>query len=105
MEKMDNPFLILINRIDQFENRILELLSNNHNTKSKDRIGGMSLACEVLKGIYSKQTIYSLVSAGKIPHSKRGKMLIFSERELTHWVTENKKKTKEEIIKESKGKI
>jgi hypothetical protein len=103
MQKTDNPFDIIMSRIDELENRMVELLGNNH--KPKDRIGGISLACEVLDGIYSKQTIYSLASAGKIPHSKRGKMLIFSEKELTKWVTENKRMTREEIIKQNKGEI
>jgi hypothetical protein len=102
MEKMDNPFLILMNRINELENRIIDQLGSNKETQTKDRIGGIGLACEVLKGIYCKQTIYSLVSAQNIPHSKRGKMLVFSEKALLEWVTENKKETKSEFLKKIK---
>lgn len=102
---IDNPFTIVMNRIDQLERTILDRLANNPEGQSKGRIGGMDLACEVLKGFYSKQTIYSLASAGKIPYSKRGKRLVFSETDLLEWLTRNKKKTKEEILKEQRNRL
>lgn len=33
-----------------------------------------------------KSTLYKEVCIGKIPHSKRGKRVIFSRKELTEWV-------------------
>jgi hypothetical protein len=39
MEKMDNPFLILMNRINELENRIIDQLGSNKETQTKDRIG------------------------------------------------------------------
>ena len=41
----------------------------------------------------AKQTIYGLVSGGKIPFMKQGKKLYFSEHELTEWVKNGKKET------------
>jgi len=42
-----------------------------------------------------------LVSERKIPHSKRGKKLYFSRRELKEWLTEGKRKTQDEIADEA----
>ena len=50
----------------------------------EDEIGGIELAIE-LTGL-AKPTIYGLVSERKIPHSKRGKKLYFSRRELLVWL-------------------
>lgn len=65
----------------------------------EDEIGGIELAIE-LTGL-AKPTIYGLVSERKIPHSKRGKKLYFSRRELLIWLTDGKRKTREEIAAEA----
>lgn len=54
---------------------------------SYDRIGGMEIFTEVT-GMAS-QTGYNLTSRGKVPYAKRGGKLIFSEKELREWLTEN----------------
>jgi hypothetical protein len=58
----------------------------------EDEIGGIELA---------KPTIYGLVSERKIPHSKRGKKLYFSRKELLIWLTNGKRKTRDEIADEA----
>ncbi len=65
----------------------------------EDEIGGIELAIE-LTGL-AKPTIYGLVSERKIPHSKRGKKLYFSRRELLIWLTNGKRKTRDEIADEA----
>lgn len=60
-----------------------------------DEIGGIDMAMEVTGK--AKPTIYSLVAARKIPHSKRGKQLYFSRNELTEWLRQGKRKTQAEI--------
>ncbi len=65
----------------------------------EDEIGGIELAIEVTR--LAKPTIYGLVSERKIPHSKRGKKLYFSRRELKEWLTEGKRKTQDEIADEA----
>lgn len=49
----------------------------------------------------SVPTIYGLVSKSQIPVSKRGKRLYFSQRELTDWIREGKRKTISEIAKDA----
>lgn len=65
----------------------------------QDRIGGIELAAE-LTGL-AKPTIYGLVSARQIPHSKRGKRLYFSRRELLEWLQAGKRKTQAEVKAEA----
>ncbi len=65
----------------------------------EDEICGIELAIEVTR--LAKPTIYGLVSERKIPHSKRGKKLYFSRRELKEWLTEGKRKTQDEIADEA----
>ncbi len=77
------------------ENSIGEKVAEN------DEIGGIDLAVE-LTGL-AKATIYGLVSARKIPHSKRGKKLYFSRKELTEWIEGGKRKTQAEIEVEAEN--
>lgn len=65
----------------------------------EDEIGGIELAID-LTGL-AKPTIYGLVSERRIPHSKRGKKLYFSRRELLEWLTTGKRKTQDEIADEA----
>lgn len=60
-----------------------------------DEIGGIELAVAITGK--AKPTIYSLVSERKIPHSKRGKQLYFSRKELLAWIRSGKRKTTSEI--------
>lgn len=69
------------------------------NQPEQDQIGGIELAME-LTGL-AKPTIYGLVSERKIPHSKQGKRLYFSRRELLEWVAAGKRKTQTEIAAEA----
>ena len=49
----------------------------------------------------AKQTIYGLTSRREIPHFKRGKAVKFRYDELQAWLLANRRKTVEEISKES----
>jgi predicted DNA-binding transcriptional regulator AlpA len=64
-------------------------------TTEADEIGGVELAMKITGK--AKPTIYSLCSERKIPHSKRGKQLYFSKRELLEWIHSGKRKTATEI--------
>ena len=48
----------------------------------------------------SIQTIYGKTCPRKIPHFKRGKKLYFKRDELLEWLTQDKRKTTDEIIRE-----
>jgi excisionase family DNA binding protein len=64
-----------------------------------DEIGGIALAM-TLTGL-AKPTIYSLCSERKIPHSKPGKRLYFSRRELIEWIQNGRRKTQAQIAIEA----
>lgn len=80
-------------------NELQSYFEQQEEKEREDEIGGIELAIEVTR--LAKPTIYSLVSTRKIPHSKRGKKLYFSRRELKEWVKEGKRKTKDEIADEA----
>jgi len=48
-------------------------------------------------------TIYDLVHKRLIPHSKRGKDLYFSRKELTEWLKAGKRKTHSEIARDAEN--
>lgn len=77
--------------IEEFFKDRTEQVKNDND----DEIGGIELAVEITGK--AKPTIYGLVSNRKIPHSKRGKKLYFSRKELTEWIGGGKRKTQAEI--------
>lgn len=76
-------------------NELETFFSGKEEAKTEDEIGGIELAIEIT-GL-AKATIYGLVSTRKIPHSKKGKKLYFSRKELTEWITNGKRKTNAEV--------
>ncbi|HSK72089.1 MAG TPA: helix-turn-helix domain-containing protein [Pyrinomonadaceae bacterium] len=48
-------------------------------------------------------TIYDLVHKRLIPHSKRGKDLYFSRKELINWLKSGKRKTQSEIAADAQS--
>jgi len=55
--------------------------------------------------IGSRSSLYKKCSAREIPHSKRGKRLIFDLKVIDDWLLENKVKTKEEIAESAMERI
>lgn len=80
-------------------NELRTYFEQQEEKEREDEIGGIELAIE-LTGL-AKPTIYGLVSERKIPHSKRGKKLYFSRKELKEWLTNGKRKTQDEIADEA----
>lgn len=80
-------------------NELKSFFEQQEEKEREDEIGGIELAIEV-SGL-AKPTIYGLVSRREIPHSKRGKKLYFSRRELKEWLTTGKRKTQDEIADEA----
>ncbi len=78
---------------------LIRYFEKQEEKEREDEIGGIELALE-LTGL-AKPTIYGLVSERKIPHSKRGKKLYFSRKELLIWLTNGKRKTQDEIAEEA----
>jgi excisionase family DNA binding protein len=86
---MQNPFQILLDRLERLEELITRSLSKNYSASDVEEIGGLPLAQEITR--LSKPRIYALVSARKIPHSKRGNKLYFNRAELLAWVSAGKR--------------
>lgn len=73
-------------------------VSNNPPDEPSDEIGGVEFASRITgKAV---PTIYSLVSRRGIPHSKRGKQLYFSRRELLAWIASGRRPTQNEQLAE-----
>lgn len=86
---MLNPFDLLLTRLDKLEALISERLPNGSANTTLPEIGGVELAQEITR--LSKARVYALVSARKIPHSKRGNKLYFKRAELLTWVNTGKR--------------
>ncbi|MGB0430928.1 MAG: helix-turn-helix domain-containing protein [Bacteroidia bacterium] len=59
--------------------------------KNQPQIGGVELAQEITG--YTRSSIYTMVSRGKIPHFKRDGRLLFNADKLRQWLTEGENET------------
>ena len=94
---MENPFDLILNRLDSIESLLKELKSQP--VKAADstafEIMNINQAAEYI-GI-AKSTMYKFTSCRMIPHFKQGKKIYFKKSELDEWITKNKVMTREEI--------
>jgi excisionase family DNA binding protein len=92
---------IAVNQIYNKIELIEELLSKNKNFQSKpsDEFLTVEEAASFLR--LSVPTIYGLISRNAIPSMKRSKRVYFSKTELENYLKEGKKKSSEELIKET----
>ena len=88
---MQNPFEVIINRLDSIEALINRVLTHNTIQQAAPEVGGIELAQEVTR--LSKARIYTLVSERTIPHAKRGNRLTFSRADLLAWLDAGKRAT------------
>jgi hypothetical protein len=99
---MENPFHVLEERLTSIESILIDLKNKpSVVTELSDEIGGIELAREITG--YSFATIYGLVSARKIPHSKQGKRLFFSKKDLTDWIKSGKRASSKELQEKAKS--
>jgi excisionase family DNA binding protein len=98
---MDNPFLTIDKRLENIENLLLDL---KHlpppDIPAHRKIMSLAEFCEYA-GL-TKQTVYKLTSAQKVPHSKRGKRLYFDREKVDKWLLENQVSTSSEIQNNAK---
>lgn len=66
--------------------------------KTADEILTIKQVSELLH--LSVQTIYGKTSARIIPHFKKGKRLYFKRDEILEWIVQDKRKTKDELMRE-----
>lgn len=94
---MENPFELIIERLDRIEKAISNLkLENVIVVESK----AMNVS-EVAKYLNTNiPSIYGLTSRAEIPHYKIAKKLYFKKEEIDEWIYSKKIKTNQDIEKE-----
>jgi len=100
---MENPFEIIIEKINNIEQLLLEIKQEQRGT-----INPKSYAIEFMNVTQvaeylslAKQTIYSLVHKMEIPNYKQGKRLYFKKMDIDEWLSKSRRKTREEIEQEA----
>lgn len=98
---MENPFLPLDRRLDSIESILADLKNMLAQPPAEHRHYpiGIDRVCELTH--LSRATVYGLTSAKKIPHTKRGKKLLFDEDEVLDWLRQGKRMTLAEIDAEA----
>lgn len=77
------------------ELKALLLITQGTSTNDLDDPLTIQQASQIIN--LSVSTIYSLVQKSKIPYAKKGKKLYFSKAELTEWIHQGRRQTKDEI--------
>ena len=100
---MENPFEIIIERLDAIERLLYEIKSgkqgDNVPVVYANELMNVQQVAEYLT--LSVQTIYGLVHKMEIPNSKRGKRLYFKRTDIDDWIGQSKRKTVAEIEQEA----
>ncbi len=98
-QKKSTMQAVTITQIAPFELEALikaslkEILDNHLSPAPPPNKDILNIAEACLKLGIAKQTMYALVSSGKVPHMKRSKRLYFSDIELTEWLKGGKRLT------------
>ena len=97
---MENPFELILERLNTIENLIKSLKKIDPVLNSPvNEILNMNEAAAYL-GL-TKSYLYKMTSSRMIPHSKLGKKIIFWRNELYDWISAHKVKTNTEIEQEA----
>ncbi len=104
---MENPFEIIIERLNNIEQLLHEIKNNQKAEKlllsDADELMNVKRVAEYLT--LSTATIYGLISKMAIPNMKRGKRLYFKKRDIDEWLSKSLRKTKDEIESEANAYI
>ena len=100
---MENPFQIILDRLDNIEKLLHELNGRKSlSTKPDDSIPELMAVSQVAKYLsLSVQTVYGFTSRSEIPNFKRGKRLYFRKSEIDEWILQCRRKTIYELQKEA----
>lgn len=99
---MENPFEIIIERLDNLEKLLLELsskISNPTNPTDQEKLMGIDELSEYLK--LAKPTIYQKTSSREMPSIKIGKRLYFKKSDIDSWLIQGRRKSNFEIQEEA----
>lgn len=99
---MTNPFEAITERLSSIENLILDLKHPQQQEQPKQEAEAPIFIQEASKllGI-TVPTMYSKVSKGEVPVTKRGKRLYFFRSELLEYLKQGRKKSHAEIEAEA----
>ena len=95
---MENPFEIIIERLDKIEKMLLEISVNNvsdSQVSNSVEIMTVDQLADYLS--IARQTIYGKCSAREIPYFKTGKRVYFMKGEINEWLKAGKRETDFEI--------
>ena len=95
---MENPFEIILERLDRIEKAIEKLNTTGPVAAANTPMDIKDLA-EYLK--MSVSAIYKLTSSSEIPHYKSGKRLYFKKEDINEWIFSRRIKTNDDIEKEA----
>lgn len=101
---MENPFEIILEKLDRIERLINELSATKieietKSPEAKKTIMNVEQVADYLN--LAKATIYGHTMRRILPHSKRGKRLYFVKSEIDEWIAKHRVKTYEEIEQEA----
>lgn len=95
---MENPFELILERLDRIEKAIQNL---NHISDIPDVNQIMNIS-EVAKYIkVAKTSIYGMTHRNTIPHYKSGKRLYFKKADIDEWIFSKRIKTRSDIEEEA----
>jgi excisionase family DNA binding protein len=85
---MENPFELILQRLDQIELLIKDL---NNSKKEENKLLNIKEVAELLK--VTVPTIYGYTHKNSIPYMKKGKKIYFYKNEIDEWLREGKNNT------------
>lgn len=93
---MENPFELILERLDRIEKEIEKLSTNDPLAIANDPMDIKALSAYIKT---SPSAIYKFTSKGSIPHYKNGKRLYFKREEINEWIFSTKVNTAYDIDK------
>ena len=99
---MENPFEIIVQRLDSIEKLLNELSKNANNSKPQkdtDEIMTVEQLSDYLT--IARQTIYEKCSKKEIPYFKAGKRLYFKKSVINDWINSGRRYTTDELMEQA----
>ena len=99
---MENPFDIIVQRLDSIEKLLNELSKNANNSKPQkdtDEIMTVEQLSDYLT--IARQTIYEKCTKKEIPYFKAGKRLYFKKSVINDWINSGRRYTTDELMQQA----
>lgn len=98
---MENPFEIIMEKLESIEQMLLELKVGQAHVNKDNQIELMTIKQVAEYLTLSVPTIYGMVHEAKIPNYKQGKRLYFKKSDIDAWITSGRRRTHSEIEQEA----